>query len=224
LTSQSEYLKRLEQIRQDKDQEHAFNHDKSCVVIAGPGSGKTYLLTMKVAKLLFQEVCPPRKVACITYARLLARELKIELRKLGVFDESRLFVGTVHAFCLGEIVMPYQHLFDKDLKIPQPLRIASEEERKNTIKTVFKKSKDNPTLNDFDKYRRNSLSGENKKWEREIEEYTQRLHAKPLQVEIFSQLIPSTDFVEIELIAMRRKSELETDLVRQLLTLDRGTV
>jgi DNA helicase-2/ATP-dependent DNA helicase PcrA len=37
------------------------------VVLAGPGSGKTKTLTIKMARILAEDVQEPRGVACITY-------------------------------------------------------------------------------------------------------------------------------------------------------------
>ena len=78
----SEYLKRLADIYKDREQRRAFNRNKSCVVKAGPGSGKTYLLTTKVARLLFEQVPAPQGVACLTYSNLLAGQLEEDFEEL----------------------------------------------------------------------------------------------------------------------------------------------
>lgn len=118
----SQYHNWRKLIAKDEFQEEAFNRDNHTVVIAGPGSGKTRVLVMKIAKLLREEITPPQGVACLTYTRMMAKELELRLSSLGVLDRPNVIMGTVHSFCLGQIVQPFAKLFE--LGLPQPIRIA----------------------------------------------------------------------------------------------------
>lgn len=100
-----ELLKRL-----NPEQVSAVEHDDSTVVLAGPGSGKTDTIVLKVARLLHSEIAPPRGVACITYGNDAVREFSIRLRGLGLRQGQRLFLGTVHSFCLNRILRPFAAL------------------------------------------------------------------------------------------------------------------
>ncbi len=60
------YLKAAEDFRSNPGQLGAYESEGHCVVLAGPGSGKTKILTVKLAKLLAEDVHNPRGVACIT--------------------------------------------------------------------------------------------------------------------------------------------------------------
>jgi DNA helicase II / ATP-dependent DNA helicase PcrA len=123
----SEYWKRVKNIRQDTEQRIVFDEDVSRVVIAGPGAGKTYLLTTKVAKLLHTGIVKtPHRIACLTYSNYLANQLSEDLQALEVLDDERIFVGTVHSFCIAEVILPFQRLYQ--LRVPTPLRIASWEQ------------------------------------------------------------------------------------------------
>lgn len=51
-------------------------------VEAGPGSGKTYVLTMRCAKLLYRMEIPPREILVLAYNRAVVLELKSRLNKL----------------------------------------------------------------------------------------------------------------------------------------------
>jgi DNA helicase II / ATP-dependent DNA helicase PcrA len=79
-------------------------------VLAGPGSGKTKTLTVTMAKLLIEEIHPPRRIACLTYSTECARE------------PDNAYVGTVHSFCLHQVVLPFSRL--AGIALPNPLRIA----------------------------------------------------------------------------------------------------
>jgi DNA helicase-2/ATP-dependent DNA helicase PcrA len=92
------------------DQKEAVLHPTDAVVLAGPGSGKTETLAIKVAHLLGTEVRSPRGVACITFGREAAEEFRVRLAAFGVRPNRRLFLGTVHGFCLTRIIRPYAAL------------------------------------------------------------------------------------------------------------------
>jgi DNA helicase II / ATP-dependent DNA helicase PcrA len=102
--------------RLNDDQRHAVMTTGDTVVIAGPGSGKTATLVIKVAHLLAESVRPPHGLACITYNNDTVREFRTRLADLGVLPGQRLFLGTVHSFCLNCIVRPFAALVgDSDL-------------------------------------------------------------------------------------------------------------
>lgn len=86
----------------------AFTTQGHCVVLAPPGSGKTKLLTTRLAHDLSSgAIVPPRGAACITMTNEAAGELRRRLRELGVRAQPNLFVGTVHGFALSAIVSPF---------------------------------------------------------------------------------------------------------------------
>ena len=73
----NEYFKlKLKQISDDERQLEAYNSTGNTVVIAGPGSGKTTVLTLKVIRFLSEVISPPRGLACLTFSREAAREFQ----------------------------------------------------------------------------------------------------------------------------------------------------
>jgi ATP-dependent DNA helicase Rep/DNA helicase-2/ATP-dependent DNA helicase PcrA len=117
------YVEAAEALRDNPEQWEAYESRGNCVILAGPGSGKTKTITIKIARLLAEDIRPPRRVACITYSNACVNELRSRLRKLGVENNSSLLISTVHSFCLTELVLPYARL--AGLAVPDPLVMAS---------------------------------------------------------------------------------------------------
>jgi len=97
----------LQNLSNNKEQYRAATSRNHCVVLAGPGSGKTKTLTTSMARVLYEEIEEPRGVACITYSNECALELEGRLAKLGVERNPRVFIGTVHSFALTQVILPY---------------------------------------------------------------------------------------------------------------------
>ncbi len=96
------------------DEQHAaIEHNGSTVVLAGPGSGKTHTLVEKVCHLLEHHVPEPHSVACLTFNTDAVNEFTVRLRTRGQRPGRRLFLGTVHGFCLTRVIRPYGHLTDR---------------------------------------------------------------------------------------------------------------
>jgi DNA helicase-2/ATP-dependent DNA helicase PcrA len=99
--------------RLNNEQKEAVLADGNTVVMAGPGSGKTATLVIKIARLLSEKIIPPSGLACLTYNNDAVREFRMRLGDLGIYARRALFLGTVHSFCLNCIVRPYASLVDK---------------------------------------------------------------------------------------------------------------
>ena len=103
-------------------QRDALRTKGNTVVIAGPGSGKSTVLSLKVAKLLRDEIIMPQGVACLTYTRVMAHTLEKKVKSLIDVDWPHLVADTIHGFCLGQVIKPFSKLFSLD--IPEPIRVA----------------------------------------------------------------------------------------------------
>ena len=71
----------------------------SLLVLAGPGSGKTRVLTCRVARLLHRTRKENFRVLCLTFTNKAADEMRTRVSTLVPGEERRLFLGTFHSFC-----------------------------------------------------------------------------------------------------------------------------
>jgi len=94
----------------NRQQQKAVAQRRNTVVLAGPGSGKTATLVVKAAYLLTDVIHAPQGLACITYNNEAVSEFRRRLERLNIKSSARVFLGTVHSFCLNCIIRPFASL------------------------------------------------------------------------------------------------------------------
>src|SRR5690349_4701850 len=89
----------MAQVRLSQLQQEIVAHNEGALlVIAGPGSGKTRVLTERVRRLV-TEVKGNFRVLALTFTNKAANEMRERLGNLPQLN-SRTFIGTLHGFCL----------------------------------------------------------------------------------------------------------------------------
>ncbi len=147
-----DYQKNIAESYLDNEQRIILESNSNTIIKAGPGSGKTRVLTLKAAKLLLENIKIPRGLACITYTNKAANELKYRLNKYGIKKQKNLFVNTIHQFCMNNILYPFANLYNKDSLIkykiaPKSNKLISQilnqisYEDQNAYKILFKEYK-----------------------------------------------------------------------------------
>jgi len=82
-------------------QQRAVKHLESpLLVIAGAGSGKTRVITARIAYLLLNQNVPPESIIALTFTNKAAKEMQERVRNFLSGESSIPFVGTFHAYCL----------------------------------------------------------------------------------------------------------------------------
>ncbi|MBK7142047.1 MAG: UvrD-helicase domain-containing protein [bacterium] len=73
--------------------------DGPLLVIAGAGSGKTRVLTRRLAYILMQRLAEPYQMLAVTFTNKAAGEMKARVNALMATDIAELQVSTFHSFC-----------------------------------------------------------------------------------------------------------------------------
>ncbi|MCD4784063.1 MAG: ATP-dependent helicase [Candidatus Eremiobacteraeota bacterium] len=84
----------------NEQQRKAAKHkDGALLLLAGPGSGKTKVLTRRIVYLLSQSKEEKFHILALTFTKKAANEMKKKVQALVGDEISRLFIGTFHSFC-----------------------------------------------------------------------------------------------------------------------------
>ncbi len=109
-----------------KAQKDAVTHGQGpCLVLAGPGSGKTTVIVNRIKYLIDELKVRPEEILVITFTRFAAREMKTRFVQLMGNKELPVTVGTFHGIYYGILKWAYHFT---------PQNILSEEEKYQIIR------------------------------------------------------------------------------------------
>ena len=121
-----------------RQQEAVLYIDGPCLVLAGAGSGKTSVITRKIAYLIQKCEIPARHIAALTFTNKAAREMKERVGKLVRGSEARgLTVSTFHNLGLNIIRREY-----KSLGFKPGFSIFDSEDARSLLKELMLKDGD----------------------------------------------------------------------------------
>lgn len=117
----------------DMQREAVMYNDGPSLVIAGAGSGKTRVLTYKIAYLLEQGM-KPWNILALTFTNKAAREMKDRVANLINYDSARqLFMGTFHSVFARILRIEAEHIgFGRDFTI------YDEADSRSLLKNIIK--------------------------------------------------------------------------------------
>jgi len=73
--------------------------DKPCIIIAGPGTGKTHVISNKIKYLIEEKNISPENILAITFTNKAAKEMKKRVIELVGRVGEVMWVSTFHSFC-----------------------------------------------------------------------------------------------------------------------------
>ncbi|HOV92426.1 MAG TPA: ATP-dependent helicase [Candidatus Kapabacteria bacterium] len=100
------------------------------LLLSGPGTGKTKIITHRILALLIEHKVPPENVLVLTFTRVAAHQLKKEIEDvLRPFGSECPHISTLHSFALRQLLKNSSQIDS----LPMPLRIADDWEERNII-------------------------------------------------------------------------------------------
>lgn len=96
----------------------AATHESPLRVMAGPGTGKSFAMKRRVARLL-EEGVNPRRILAVTFTRNAAASIVEDLHNLDVAGCDKIRAGTLHSFCFS--LLTKNEVLDFLGRVPRPV-------------------------------------------------------------------------------------------------------
>ena len=94
-----------------ESQKEAITYDEGpLLVLAGPGAGKTLVLTSKIAYILSNSVNERFKILALTFTNKATKEMRNRVEKFVGSEVHRTFIGTFHGFCYDMLISYGEHI------------------------------------------------------------------------------------------------------------------
>lgn len=122
LTAVRELVKKLNAAQQ-KAVAHTFG---PLLVFAGAGSGKTRVVTLRIARLVAEGIARPEEILACTFTRKAAAEMRDRLEQLlGEEIAGKLNIGTMHSICA------------RLLKVGKTVQVLDTDDRNKLLRALF---------------------------------------------------------------------------------------
>jgi len=105
----------------------------SALILAGAGSGKTRVLTTRIAWLLATGQASPLSVLAVTFTNKAAKEMLARLSALTPVNTRGMWIGTFHGLCNRMLRAHY-----RDAGLPQLFQIMDTQDQLSLIKRLYK--------------------------------------------------------------------------------------
>jgi DNA helicase-2/ATP-dependent DNA helicase PcrA len=125
----SDYLETLN----DPQREGVVNTEGPCMLIAGAGSGKTRVLTYRIAHLIKHHNVDPFNIMALTFTNKAAKEMRDRVESVVGNDARNLWMGTFHSV-FARMLRSEAHL----LGYPSNFTIYDTDDAKSLLKSIIK--------------------------------------------------------------------------------------
>ena len=107
--------------------------DAHALILAGAGSGKTRVLTTRIAWLLAQQRVSPAGIMAVTFTNKAAKEMTARLSAMLPVNVRGMWIGTFHGLCNRFLRAHYQAA-----NLPQAFQILDMQDQLSAIKRLYK--------------------------------------------------------------------------------------
>ncbi len=102
----------------DRQREAVINTEGPMLILAGAGSGKTKVLTTKIAYCLEKNLCSKYEILAITFTNKAAKEMKQRVEKALDETVDSMWIGTFHSICSRILRMEIDKIgFEKNFTV-----------------------------------------------------------------------------------------------------------
>ena len=122
----------LEQLN-NRQREAASCTDSHVRIIAGAGSGKTRVVTVRIAYLIDECHVYPNRILAITFTNKAAREMKERVESMLGPLAASVRISTIHSFCVRLLREDIQ-----EIGYPRSFTILDSEDQKSILKEIYK--------------------------------------------------------------------------------------
>lgn len=112
---------------------------QSVLILAGAGSGKTRVLTTRIAWLLEQNMARPANILAVTFTNKAAKEMMTRLESMIPYDLSHMWVGTFHGLC-NRILRRHA----EEAGLPKSFQILDSSDQLSMVKRIMKQANVDP--------------------------------------------------------------------------------
>ena len=105
----------------------------SALILAGAGSGKTRVLTTRIAWLIATGQVSPMGVLAVTFTNKAAREMQLRLSAMLTISIRGMWIGTFHGLCNR-----FLRTHHRDANLPQTFQILDTQDQLGLIKRMYK--------------------------------------------------------------------------------------
>lgn len=127
--AQSEILAKLNA----QQKEAACATESALLIVAGAGTGKTRVLTCRIAHLLHENYANPHEILAITFTNKAAREMRERLQQMLSEEAANMWIGTFHSICLRILRAEGAHI-----GLPNSFTIYDTTDTKTVIRRILK--------------------------------------------------------------------------------------